>query len=120
VGDIKQIIVGSTNIDASELKTKIKEWFSTSWLNDQIWYSHDSGIPHVNYFGCLSLIKKKALDNSIILFLLNMKCWGYCQKKQGVAVVWNCNAKSFLQDKKNCKYCGIVNKCLIPKYIFIR
>jgi hypothetical protein len=25
VGDIKQIIVGSTNIDASELKTKIKE-----------------------------------------------------------------------------------------------
>jgi hypothetical protein len=47
---------GSTNIDASELKTKIKgnDFTATeNWLNDQI-CSHDSGIPHVKLFWCLS------------------------------------------------------------------
>jgi flavorubredoxin len=46
VGDIKQIIVGSTTL-MSELKNKIKNDFTATenWLNDQIWYSHDSEIP---------------------------------------------------------------------------
>jgi hypothetical protein len=44
--DIKQIIVGSTNI-LHPVKSKIKDKdFSEveHWLNKQKWYSHDSGI----------------------------------------------------------------------------
>ena len=53
IGDIKQIIVGSTEIDSSALKTAIKnnDFLATeNWLNEQKWYSHDAGIPHIKLF----------------------------------------------------------------------
>jgi hypothetical protein len=58
VGDIKQIIVGSTNIDTSELKLKLKNDFTATenWLKT-IWY-HDSGIPHVKLFWMFVFNKK--------------------------------------------------------------
>jgi hypothetical protein len=60
VGDIKQIIVGSTTIDASELKTKIKgnDFTATeNWLNDKFGIAMILEFRMLNYFGCLSLIK---------------------------------------------------------------
>ncbi|MEZ7498278.1 LysR family transcriptional regulator [Flavobacterium sp. Arc3] len=103
VGDIKQIIVGSTAIDATGLKTKIKgnDFAATeNWLNGQIWYSHDSGIPHVKLFWMYVFNKKRpsVIPNFIIPSEYEML--GVLSKNNGVAVVWNCNAKSFLQNKK--------------------
>src|SRR3970282_2592250 len=62
VGDIKQIIVGSTTVDGIRLKAKIKGnvFVATeNWLNEQIWYSHDSGIPHVKLFWMYVFNKKR-------------------------------------------------------------
>jgi hypothetical protein len=42
---------------------------------------------------------KKALDNSELYYSSEYEMLGILSK-HGVAVVWNCNAKSFLQDKK--------------------
>jgi DNA-binding transcriptional LysR family regulator len=103
VGNIKQIIVGSTNIDSKGLKTKIKgnDFTATeNWLNDQIWYSHDSGIPHVKLFWMFVFNKKRPsiIPNYIVPSEYEML--GILSKNNGIAVVWNCNAKSFLEDKK--------------------
>jgi hypothetical protein len=40
-------------------------------------------------------------------------------KNTGVSVVWNCNAKAFIYDKKNYKRYGIVSKCLLRKFFVI-
>jgi hypothetical protein len=60
VGDIKQIIVGSMNIDTSSVKSKLKTKTSEveHWLNKQKWYSHDSGIPHIKLFWLYVLIRR--------------------------------------------------------------
>lgn len=103
VGDIKQIVVGSNTIDATGLKSKIKanDFTATeNWLNEQVWYSHDSGIPHVKLFWMYAFNKKRPsiIPNYIIPSEYEML--GLLSKNTGVAVVWNCNAKTFLQDKK--------------------
>jgi DNA-binding transcriptional LysR family regulator len=103
VGDIKQIIVGSTNIDSKGLKTKIKgnDFTATeNWLNDQVWYSHDSEIPHVKLFWMFVFNKKRPsiIPNYIVPSEYEML--GILSKNTGIAVVWDCNAKSFLEDKK--------------------
>jgi DNA-binding transcriptional LysR family regulator len=103
VGDIKQVIVGSTNIDSKLLKTKIKGNYFTAtenWLNDQIWYSHDSEIPHVKLFWMFVFNKKRPsiIPNYIIPSEYEML--GILSKNTGIAIVWNCNAKSYLEDKK--------------------
>jgi DNA-binding transcriptional LysR family regulator len=103
VGDIKQIIVGSTNIDSKGLKTKIKgnDFTATeNWLNDQVWYSHDSEIPHVKLFWMFVFNKKRPsiIPNYIVPSEYEML--GILSKHTGIAVVWDCNAKSFLEDKK--------------------
>ena len=63
LGEIKQIIVGSTNIDASELKSKIKskhfDLGKEHWLNEQKWFSHDGGIPHIKLFWLHVFSKKR-------------------------------------------------------------
>jgi hypothetical protein len=45
----------------TELKLQIKKKnnyeAAENWLNDQKWFSHDSGIPHIKLFSCMFLIK---------------------------------------------------------------
>ena len=103
VGQIKQIIVGSTNIAVSDLKTKIKTNNTNeieTWLNDQKWYSPDARISHIKLFW-LSVFNKKRpsmIPNYIIPSeneMLNI-----LSKNTGIAVCWNCNAKLFIQEKK--------------------
>ncbi len=103
VGDIKQVIVGSTNIDSKVLKTKIKGNYFTAtenWLNDQIWYSHDSEIPHVKLFWMFVFNKKRPsiIPNYIIPSEYEML--GILSKNTGIAIVWSCNAKSFIESEK--------------------
>ena len=103
VGKIKQIIVGSTTIDASELKAKIKiKDFETieHWLNDQKWFSHNAQIPHIKLFWLHVFSKKRPsmIPNYIIPSEYEML--GILSKNSGVSVVWDINAKDFIQEKK--------------------
>jgi hypothetical protein len=47
-----QIIVGSTNIINRLLRHQIRNNYDEieNWLNEQKWFSHDSGIPHIKLF----------------------------------------------------------------------
>ena len=102
VGVIKQIIVGSNTIDAAVLKSTIKSndfGATENWLNEQKWYSHDSGIPHVKLFWLHVFNKKRPsmIPNYIVPSEYEML--GALSKNTGVAIVWDVNAKHFLEDK---------------------
>ena len=103
VGDIKQIIVGSMNIDTSSVKSKIKGKDFPEvehWLNKQKWYSHDSGIPHIKLFWLYVFNKKRPSMIPNFIIPSEYEMLESLSKNTGVAVVWNCNAKPFIQDKK--------------------
>ncbi|MES2239873.1 MAG: LysR family transcriptional regulator [Bacteroidota bacterium] len=103
LGEIKQIIVGSSNIDASALKTKIKSNDYDgieNWLNEQKWFSHDSGIPHIKLFWLHAFNKKRPsmIPNYIIPSEYEML--EVLSRNSGVAVTWSVNAKSFIREEK--------------------
>jgi DNA-binding transcriptional LysR family regulator len=103
LGEIKQIIVGSTNIDAAELKSniKIKDFSATEqWLNDQKWFSHNAQIPHIKLFWLHVFNKKRPsmIPNYIIPSEYEMI--EMLSKNTGIAVVWNINAKNFIEEKR--------------------
>ena len=103
LGEIKQIIVGSNTIDASELKLNIKTKDLSAiehWLNDQKWFSHNAQIPHIKLFWLHVFNKKRPsmIPNYIIPSEYEML--EIISKNTGIAVVWDCNAKNFIQEKK--------------------
>ncbi|NGY36534.1 LysR family transcriptional regulator [Flavobacterium sp. XN-5] len=103
VGNIKQIIVGSTNIDASDVKSKIKaKEFSEveNWLNKQKWYSHDSGIPHIKLFWLHVFSKKRPSMIPNFFIPSEYEMLEALSKNTGLAVVWDCNSKGFIKDEK--------------------
>lgn len=103
LGDIRQIIVGSKNIDASQLQSDIKNNdydAIENWLNDQKWYSHDSGIPHVKLFWLHVFNKKRPSMISNYIIPSEFEMLEILSKNSGVAVTWNINARSFIQDEK--------------------
>jgi DNA-binding transcriptional LysR family regulator len=103
VGEIKQVIVGSNTIDASELKSniKIKDFSAIEhWLNDQKWFSHNAQIPHIKLFWLHVFNKKRPsmIPNYIIPSEYEML--EIISKNTGIAVVWDCNAKSLMEENK--------------------
>ncbi|WP_426062353.1 LysR family transcriptional regulator [Flavobacterium sp. DSP2-3-1] len=103
VGEIKQVIVGSNNIDASELKAniKIKDFTATEyWLNDQKWFSHNAQIPHIKLFWLHVFNKKRPsmIPNYIIPSEYEML--EIISKNTGIGVVWDINAKRLLAENK--------------------
>jgi DNA-binding transcriptional LysR family regulator len=103
VGEIKQVIVGSNTIDASELKSniKIKDFSAIEhWLNDQKWFSHNAQIPHIKLFWLHVFNKKRPsmIPNYIIPSEYEML--EIISKNNGIAVVWDCNAKSLMEENK--------------------
>ena len=103
VGEIKQVIVGSNNIDASELKSniKIKDFTATEyWLNDQKWFSHNAQIPHIKLFWLHVFNKKRPsmIPNYIIPSEYEML--EIISKNTGIGVVWDINAKRLLAENK--------------------
>jgi DNA-binding transcriptional LysR family regulator len=103
IGAIKQVVVASTNIDASEVKTKIETNDFEAiehWLNEQKWFSHDSGIPHVKLFWLYVFNKKRPsmIPNYIIPSEYEML--EVLSKKTGIAVSWNCNVKSLIHEDR--------------------
>jgi DNA-binding transcriptional LysR family regulator len=103
VGEIKQVIVGSNTIDASELRTTIKkEDFSAieHWLNDQKWFSHNAQIPHIKLFWLHVFNKKRPSMVPNYIIPSEYEMLEIISKNTGIAVVWDCNAKSALAENK--------------------
>ena len=103
IGDIKQIIVGSTEIDSTALKAAIKnnDFLATeNWLNEQKWYSHDAGIPHIKLFWLHVFAKKRPSMVANYIIPSEYEMLEILSKNSGVAVTWDINAKSLIQEKK--------------------
>lgn len=103
VGEIKQIIVGSTNIEASEVKAKIKtkDFLAVEqWLNEQKWFSYDARIPHIKLFWLHVFNKKRPSMIPSFIIPSEYEMLQILSKNTGIAVVWDVNAALFIQDKK--------------------
>ena len=103
VGKIKQVIIGSNTIDASSLKLNIKnkDFNATeSWLNEQKWFSHDAGIPHVKLFWLHVFNKKRPSMVPNYIIPSEHEMIEILSRNAGVAVVWDINVRDFLEAKK--------------------
>jgi DNA-binding transcriptional LysR family regulator len=103
VGDIKQIIVGSTNIDISVFDSlmKTKDYATIeNWLNEQKWYSHDAGIPHIKLFWLHVFAKKRPSMVPNYIIPSEYEMLEILSRNRGLAVTWDLNAKNLIQEKK--------------------
>jgi DNA-binding transcriptional LysR family regulator len=103
VGAIKQVIVGSTNINLSELELKMiaNDYVAIeNWLNDQKWYSHDAGIPHIKLFWLHVFAKKRPSMVANYIIPSEYEMLEILSKNNGVTVTWDINAKNLIQEKK--------------------
>jgi DNA-binding transcriptional LysR family regulator len=102
-GEIKQVIVGSSDIDLSTVKPniKIKNYLAVeNWLNEQKWYSHDAGIPHIKLFWLHVFAKKRPSIVANYIIPSEYEMLEILSKNTGVAVTWNINAKNLIQENK--------------------
>lgn len=103
LGNIRQIIVGSKNIDTTKLELYIQnDNFGAieNWLNEQKWYSHDSGIPHIKLFWLHVFNKKRPSMVSNYIIPSEFEMLEALSKNSGVAVTWDINARSFIQEER--------------------
>ncbi|MCK8140619.1 LysR family transcriptional regulator [Flavobacterium sp. I-SCBP12n] len=103
VGKIKQVIVGSSALEVSLLKQNIKnkDFIATeSWLNDQKWFSHDAGIPHIKLFWLHVFNKKRPSMVPNYIIPSEHEMIEILSRNLGVSVVWDINARNFIADKK--------------------
>ena len=103
VGDIKQVIVGSTSIEltTAKLNFKAKDYSAIeNWLNDQKWYSHDAGISHIKLFWLHVFAKKRPSMVPNYIIPSEYEMLEILSKNTGLAVAWNINAKNFILEKK--------------------
>lgn len=103
VGKIKQMIVGSNDIDGSELKSHIKAKDFAAiehWLNDQKWFSHNAQIPHIKLFWLHVFNKKRPSMVPNYIIPSEYEMLEIISKNTGIGVVWDINAKSLLAENK--------------------
>ena len=99
VGVIKQIIVGSKTVDQKDFKALLKtndHETIEQWLNEQVWFTHDAGIPHVKLFWLHVFDKKRPAIIPNYIIPSEFEMLSTVANSTGVALTWNCNAKSFL------------------------
>jgi DNA-binding transcriptional LysR family regulator len=102
-GEIKQVIVGSANIDISafKLNRESKDYTAIeNWLNEQKWYSHDAGIPHVKLFWLHVFAKKRPSIVANYIIPSEYEMLEILSKNSGVAITWDINAKNLIQEEK--------------------
>ncbi|WP_026708404.1 LysR family transcriptional regulator [Flavobacterium frigidarium] len=99
VGVIKQIIVGSRTVEQKDFKELLKtndHETIEQWLNEQVWFTHDAGIPHVKLFWLHVFDKKRPAIIPNYIIPSEFEMLSTVANSTGVALTWNCNAKSFL------------------------
>ena len=103
LGEIRQIIVGSNTIDASDFQLNIQNNnydAIENWLNNQKWFSHDARIPHIKLFWLHVFDKKRPSIIANYIIPSEYEMLELLSKNTGIAVVWNSNAKTFIADKR--------------------
>jgi hypothetical protein len=100
---MRQIIVGSTNINPAELQHQITNNNYDgieNWLNEQKWFSHDSGIPHIKLFWLHVFNKKRPSMVPNYIIPSEYEMLEVLTRYEGVAVTWDLNAKPFIAENK--------------------
>ena len=103
LGKIKQIIIGSNDLDLKSVKKEIKHKNYTNvelWLNQQKWYNYDAGIPHVKLFWLHVFDKRRPTIVSNYIIPCESEMISVLARNSGVAVIWDINAKELLEDNK--------------------
>jgi DNA-binding transcriptional LysR family regulator len=103
LGEIKQVIVGSTTINSTDFKNQIKsnDYDAVeNWLNEQKWFSHDSGIPHIKLFWLHVFNKKRPSMVPNYIIPSEHEMLEVLSRNNGVAVAWDLNAKKFITENK--------------------
>ncbi|NHN25448.1 LysR family transcriptional regulator [Flavobacterium jejuense] len=100
IGQIKQIMIASNDLDLNIVKNEIKTNNLTAvenWLNQQKWYSYDARIPHVKLFWLHVFDKKRPSLVANYIIPSEYEMLNTLSKHSGLAVVWDINAKEFLE-----------------------
>ncbi|MEG2101716.1 LysR family transcriptional regulator [Flavobacterium sp. FlaQc-28] len=103
VGKIKLIVVAPTTLDITEFRQRLKADNFVEieqWLNGQKWYSHDARIPHIKLFWLHAFNKKRPSMVPNYIIPSESEMLRLLSKNDGVAVTWNCNARSFIKENK--------------------
>jgi DNA-binding transcriptional LysR family regulator len=103
VGAIKQIVVATPDIPIQELTAKIKskDWTAVeNWLNEQRWYSNDSGIPHIKLFWLHVFNRKRPAIIANYIIPSENEMLAILAQNTGVSIVWDCNAKNKIQNNE--------------------
>ena len=103
LGKIKQIVVGSNDLDLKAIKMEIKNKNYSNievWLNQQKWYNYDAGIPHVKLFWLYVFDKKRPSIISNYTIPSESEMLMTLAQNTGVSVVWDINAKGLLAKKE--------------------
>lgn len=103
VGTIKQILVASKDLELNTVKKEIENEKYTAienWLNQQKWYNYDAQIPHVKIFWLYVFDKKRPSIISNYIIPSESQLLTTLSENTGVSVVWDINAKPFIEEKK--------------------
>ncbi|MBF4466050.1 MULTISPECIES: LysR family transcriptional regulator [Flavobacterium] len=103
IGKIKLVVVGSTNLDTTDFRQKLKSDNATEieqWLNDQKWYSHDARIPHVKLFWLHAFNKKRPAIVPNYIIPSESEMLEMLSRNSGIAITWNCNSRKYIKENK--------------------
>lgn len=103
IGKIKLVVVGSTNLDVTDFRQKLKSDNATEieqWLNDQKWYSHDARIPHVKLFWLHAFNKKRPAIVPNYIIPSESEMLEMLSRNSGIAITWNCNSRKYIKENK--------------------
>lgn len=103
VGIIKQILVATPDISTQEIAAKIKTddlIAIENWLNEQCWYSPDSGIPHIKLFWLHVFNKKRPAIIANYIIPSENEMLSILAQNTGVTIAWNCNVKKWIQNNQ--------------------
>jgi DNA-binding transcriptional LysR family regulator len=103
IGKIKLVVVGSTNLDVTDFRQKLKSDNAVEieqWLNDQKWYSHDARIPHVKLFWLHAFNKKRPAIVPNYIIPSESEMLEMLSRNSGIAITWNCNSRKYIKENK--------------------
>lgn len=103
LGKIKQIVVASPDLMIEPIIQEIQNenYIAVeNWLNQQKWYNYDARIPHVKLFWLYVFDKKRPSIISNYIIPSESELLNALSKNSGVSVVWDINAKPFIEENK--------------------
>ncbi|KQX13027.1 LysR family transcriptional regulator [Flavobacterium sp. Root420] len=103
IGKIKLVVVGSSNLDVTDFRQKLKSDNAAEieqWLNDQKWYSHDARIPHVKLFWLHAFNKKRPAIVPNYIIPSESEMLEMLSRNSGIAITWNCNSRKYIKENK--------------------